>query len=219
VDRRQSGTPKEGLIQNAAGTNLSAEPRASLVLDREDPIARLALRYLDEYNWVDTEAIMLCLRTDAASAAHKAATARLFQSLGLERTMGRYAVLRILYFAPEGRMPQSEVGNDINVTSSNVTYLVDGLEKIGLVRRLPDPNDRRSTFIELTSEGRSVCDRLVPSMADFMRSMGRGFTEEEKALFNSFLERLRANAEQLGEELLGRVRETPVRLVVKEPHS
>ena len=173
---------------------------------REDPIGSLAQKYLEQYGWVDTEAIMLCLRTDAASAAHKAATARLFQSLGLERTMGRYAVLRILYFAPTGRMAQYEIGNDINVTSQNVTYLVDGLEKEGLVRRVPDPNDRRSTFIELTPEGTSVCDRLIPAMADFMRNMGRSFSDEEKVLFNSFLERLRQNAEKLAEELAGQPR-------------
>jgi DNA-binding MarR family transcriptional regulator len=169
--------------------------------EREDPIGTLAQRYLEQYSWVDTEAIMLCLRTDAASAAHKAATARLFQSLGLERTMGRYTVLRILYFAPAHRMTPLEIGGDINVTSSNVTYLVDGLEKEGMVRRVPDTVDRRSTFIELTAEGLVVCDRLVPAMADFMKKMGRDFSEAEKKLYNSFLERLRRNAEELGAEL------------------
>src|SRR6266542_3327557 len=47
------------------------------------------------------------------------------------------------------------------------------------------------------------CYRLVPSMADFMRSMGRGFTEEETVLSNSFLERLRANARSLVKSSLG----------------
>jgi hypothetical protein len=50
------------------------------------------------------------------------------------------------------------------------------------------------------------CDRLVPSTADFMRTKGRGFAEEERVLCNSFPGRLIVSAEQLGVELLGRAR-------------
>jgi DNA-binding MarR family transcriptional regulator len=46
------------------------------------------------------------------------------------------------------------------MTQSAVTQLVQGAERAGLVRRLPDPRDRRSQQLRLTRKG-SGCLRQV----------------------------------------------------------
>ncbi len=51
----------------------------------------------------------------------------------------------------------NELSEHLMVTPRNVTALVDGLEKEGLVRRVPHPTDRRATYIELTSAGEMSC--------------------------------------------------------------
>lgn len=47
------------------------------------------------------------------------------------------------------------------VTSGTMTHRIDQLEKGGLVRRIPDPNDRRGTLIELTPEGFDRIEQAV----------------------------------------------------------
>jgi MarR family transcriptional regulator for hemolysin len=52
---------------------------------------------------------------------------------------------------------QAELAKQLNLDRTVMVYLVDDLEKAGLVERLPDPNDRRSRLIRATDAGR---DRL-----------------------------------------------------------
>lgn len=121
---------------------------------------------------------------------------RLCDSLGVSRTIGRHQLLRILYFSPEHRLTQVEVANEMQVTSANVTFLVDGLEKDQLVRRVPSLTDRRTVYVELTETGLAFAQRIVPSLARYMAGMLEGFSDDEKHEFSALLDRLRRNAER-----------------------
>jgi MarR family transcriptional regulator, organic hydroperoxide resistance regulator len=46
-----------------------------------------------------------------------------------------------------------ELANRMSCEPSNVTFVVDRLERLGLVRRQPHPRDRRAKEIVLTAEG------------------------------------------------------------------
>lgn len=50
---------------------------------------------------------------------------------------------------------QAELAKQLNVDRTVMVYLVDDLEKAGLVERLADPNDRRSRLIRATLAGRA----------------------------------------------------------------
>lgn len=50
----------------------------------------------------------------------------------------------------EGYLKMSELGRILNVSPTNITLLVDGLEKDGFVERVSDTSDRRATKIKLT---------------------------------------------------------------------
>lgn len=52
-------------------------------------------------------------------------------------------------------MALGQLAEKIACVKSNVTQLVDRLENDGLVRRVPDPNDRRSVLAVVTEEGRA----------------------------------------------------------------
>ena len=49
------------------------------------------------------------------------------------------------------------------VNRSNVTGLVDRMESAGLVRRMPDPVDRRVNYVEMTEAGSDAIDRSEPA--------------------------------------------------------
>ncbi|MGH7459679.1 MAG: MarR family winged helix-turn-helix transcriptional regulator [Longimicrobiales bacterium] len=74
----------------------------------------------------------------------------------LESTGLSLAKLNALKHLVEARSPLAlgQLAEKIECVKSNVTQLVDRLENDGLVRRLPDPNDRRSILAAVTDLGR-----------------------------------------------------------------
>src|SRR6185436_16894508 len=104
-----------------------------------------------------------------------------------------YSVLRILYFADSPKT-QNDLRVELNVTSPNVTYLIDGLEREGLVVRVAHPSDRRTGFVELTDKGREIASALVPGMAQFMAQMSEGLTDDEKKALIGLLDKFHRNA-------------------------
>lgn len=75
-----------------------------------------------------------------------------FASVGL--STARFGVLGQLVQAGEP-LPLSEIAARLSCVRSNMTQLVDRLEADGLVRRVNDPDDRRSIRAELTPAGRA----------------------------------------------------------------
>lgn len=69
-------------------------------------------------------------------------------------TPPQYHLLRTLWDGD--RVPLKNLAEASNCTRATITGLVDGLEEKGLVRRIPNPDDRRSLLAELTHEGRAL---------------------------------------------------------------
>ena len=47
------------------------------------------------------------------------------------------------------------------LSSGAITNRIDRVEAEGLVKRLPDPKDRRGTIVRLTAKGRALADRAI----------------------------------------------------------
>lgn len=85
-------------------------------------------------------------------AAHEI-EARLERALGEhELSIARYGVLDQLARAAEP-LTLSDLAARLSCVRSNITQLVDRLDADGLVRRVPDPSDRRSIRATLTPLG------------------------------------------------------------------
>lgn len=65
----------------------------------------------------------------------------------------RFAALEALSCA---EMSMADLANAISVTKRNVTTLIDGMERDGLVARLAHPTDRRVKLLALTEAGRAM---------------------------------------------------------------
>src|ERR1700722_18441013 len=74
----------------------------------------------------------------------------------------------------KGPMIMSELGARLDVSARNITKLVDGLEREGLVRRVAHCTDRRATVIEITPEGSKVGEQV---WGEHRRSMSTLFDE------------------------------------------
>ena len=58
----------------------------------------------------------------------------------------------------------SVIAERLTVTTGSMTSLLDNLEKRGLVRRLPHPDDRRKLLIDITPAAQKIVDTLLPSL-------------------------------------------------------
>jgi DNA-binding MarR family transcriptional regulator len=89
--------------------------------------------------------------------AHSSITRELEPQLaGHGLTLSDYDVLVQLAAAPERRLRPVELARAVLLTRSGMTRLVQGLERAGLVERVPAPDDGRSSLVALTDAGRDV---------------------------------------------------------------
>jgi DNA-binding MarR family transcriptional regulator len=125
----------------------------------------------------------------AHASTTRAFNAELLSEHGL--TINDYEALLHLSRADEGRMRRVDLAENLLLTASGVTRLLDGLESHGLVERAACDSDRRVVYAVITAEGmkrlRAAADSHVASV--------RAFFEER---YSS------TEVEQLG-ELLGRL--------------
>ena len=73
-------------------------------------------------------------------------------------TPAHWRALRVL--SRHGTMRLSELSEHLRIAPRSATEVVDALEHRGLVRRQPDPGDRRAILVELTGPGHGVLDAV-----------------------------------------------------------
>lgn len=92
--------------------------------------------------------------------------ARLTAEHGLE--LHYFEPMQVMARTPECRV--QEIAEALSITIGGTSKLVDRIEAAGWCRRRPNPEDRRSSFVELTPAGRRL-----------LASAGRTFTDEVEA--------------------------------------
>jgi MarR family 2-MHQ and catechol resistance regulon transcriptional repressor len=115
----------------------------------------------------------------------------------LRVTPGRLNVLMTLDNSPDKRMPLSELGEYLVVTRANITGLIDGLVKDGLVRRIDHPEDRRMVLAELTEKGKKFISWFAPRHQAFIKRLGSCLSSEEKTKLVGWLDCLREHVRTL----------------------
>ena len=82
------------------------------------------------------------------------------------------------------------------VTKQNMTGMIARLEQLGVAERQDDPNDLRSSRVQLTRRGRGIVEKLRPVYDDWVRSLaGDHVSERELQALTKTVERLIAQLE------------------------
>lgn len=125
--------------------------------------------------------------------ATSAITARVQEQMsGYGLTIAEFGILEVLYH--KGPLPVGEVQKRILVSSGGVTYLVDRLEKKGLVERTAGSADRRTRYAALTHAGTALIDDIFPAHANLIESLMSELSEEEQESVYRLLRRLGRSA-------------------------
>jgi DNA-binding MarR family transcriptional regulator len=113
----------------------------------------------------------------------------------IDQKLGRFGIdgadLEILEAlersGPDGRLSPTDLSDGVMMTSGGMTGRLDRLRRAGLVERKPDPVDRRSVFVVLTSKGRETVRRVLPLHADAARECLQSLGAEEVASLEELL--------------------------------
>lgn len=135
----------------------------------------------------------------AHSATTRAFNAELLNEHGL--TINDFEALLRLSRAEEGRMRRVDLAENLLLTASGVTRLLDGLESHGLVERAACSSDRRVVYAVITEEGRkrlqAASESHVASVTALFEEL---FGEEELNRLSELLGRLPGADENAGSE-------------------
>jgi MarR family 2-MHQ and catechol resistance regulon transcriptional repressor len=105
-------------------------------------------------------------------------------------TAAQFNALLVLRAARDEGLRMGQIGERLVVTKSNVTGLIDRLERQGLVVR-GGHRDRRATLVRLTGAGARLLERTAPRHAERLAGLTGCLTDEEKHTLVRLLTRLR----------------------------
>jgi DNA-binding MarR family transcriptional regulator len=128
-------------------------------------------------------------------------TADLLLGLHNRHTSDRYqlspsarGVLAVVEGAGQPLEP-TVIAERLMVTTGSMTSLLDNLEKRGLVRRLPHPDDRRKLLIDITPDAQAIVDEFLPAMHVRERDVvGAALTASEQRTLLRYLAKLQQAA-------------------------
>ena len=106
----------------------------------------------------------------------------------------QYKVTRVQFLAlfyiieeePEG-ITLSHLGEKMGVSRANITTLADRMESAALIKRMPDPSDRRTIKVVALPKGNRLLDEILPRRQEFIDSILCELTEEELIQSNKML--------------------------------
>ena len=106
----------------------------------------------------------------------------------IERAYAEYGVtpqstdvLTTLYIRRETGCTLGEIGEILYVSPANVTGLVDGLVRKGLVTRTEHPVDRRKRVAKLTEKGEALVESFIPEGVSFLQEVFAEMGADERA--------------------------------------
>jgi DNA-binding MarR family transcriptional regulator len=110
-------------------------------------------------------------------------------------TMPRFDVMAALWRAPEG-MLMGEISRYLLVSNGNVTGIVDRLVSDGFVVRAQRNGDRRTSFVRLTTKGRSAFAEMSAAHEGWIDRLLGGISAREAEQLSDKLKSFRSDWER-----------------------
>lgn len=99
--------------------------------------------------------------------------------LPYDLTGSQLKILMVLYHTPGDSVRQADIEAKFSMTNPTVTGLVQKLEAKGLVKRIPNPEDKRSKVLVLTERSMVMKDELLALADSLERQMTANLTSAE----------------------------------------
>ncbi|WP_313129791.1 MarR family winged helix-turn-helix transcriptional regulator [Anaerocolumna sp.] len=140
-------------------------------------------KHYGEENDLNLKVVIGLSRANQAIQKQSAVT---FKEGGL--TTAQFAVLEALYH--KGTLTIQEIINSILSTGGNMTVVINNLEKEKLIERHVNPEDKRSSLIEITDKGKKIIQEIFPNHLQSLKEEFEVLTKEEKQELITILKKL-----------------------------
>jgi len=107
---------------------------------------------------------------------------------GLDLTATQSEVLEVL--AETGPLSQGELGERLVCTKGNISRLIDRMVAKDMLRREPDPTDRRRVRIAPTAHGQRLTEGAFDVVGELLTSIHSLYSDHELDLLARLLSRL-----------------------------
>ncbi|EOC6713886.1 MarR family winged helix-turn-helix transcriptional regulator [Escherichia coli] len=118
----------------------------------------------------------------------------------IERELSEYGintsafmVLAILYISDDYYQPPSVLHKELHFSRTNITHIIDKLQKQNIVKRINNKNDRRSKYVYLTQNGIILAQKLINIQSVILRKIWGGLSDSELRMFESINKKLLTN--------------------------
>lgn len=155
----------------------------------EDEVDRLVAAWRAERPELDTEPLHVLSRVSRLARHLDRARRAVFSAHDMESW--EFDVLTALrregppYELSPGRLLRATL-----VTSGTMTNRIDRLESAGLVRRSPDPQDKRGVLVRLTDAGRTRVDAAFDDLVDRERDLLASLSDDDRRTLAGLLRSL-----------------------------
>lgn len=133
--------------------------------DDRDPLEAALVAWASDYDPVLVRAYSVTTRLLRLARSMERHMAQSAANEGL--TLGEVLLLDVLYrVGPPHRVAPTALKNYFLMSLAGVAKRVDRLAGLGLIERVPNPDDRRGLFIQMTAAGHAALSRLVAADRD-----------------------------------------------------
>lgn len=92
-----------------------------------------------------------------------------------------------------GSSTPKELARYTGLTTGSTTAMLDRLEKLGYIKRMPNPNDRRGVIVEVTRRYMEVAGPLVVGVQKAHSELIATYSDKELQVIADFLQRFTHN--------------------------
>jgi DNA-binding MarR family transcriptional regulator len=154
-------------------------------------------RALDRPKLETKQRLRLWLRLYAATSVIEREMRR-FLRAHFATTLPRFDLMAALERVPDG-LTMGELSRRLMVSGGNVTSIVGGLERDGLVRRRQPASDRRTSYVALTERGRAAFAAMARAHEEWINELLADVAKDDVDALIELLTELKHKAEAKAE--------------------
>jgi len=152
-------------------------------------VDRVLEQWAQEHPDLDLTPVAVIARLGRATAYIDAGINARLGEFGLSR--GSWDVLASLKRSgPPHRLSPTQLYLALMRTSGAMTHRLYRLERNGLIRRIPDPQDGRGLLVQLTTKGIELVDQVAPEHLANERSLLTALDHDEQAQLTTLLRKM-----------------------------
>jgi DNA-binding MarR family transcriptional regulator len=164
-------------------------------VDPQQLISETLETWIKERPDLNFEAMGVGLKLDIIATTTMGQASDKIADLGIN--LGEFDVLATLRRnGKNGVLTPTEIASAAMVSPSGLTHRLTQLEKMGHIIRQNDPNDRRSSLVRLTPQGRKIADQAIERISQHATQSLSSFSVDEVEALSAVLDKVLAMISQ-----------------------